>query len=227
MAPGLRGSTHCFHFGYPLSPKPLTPFIVPMLVYAWLQESYGKSVNLRVSSNVRGIVLDKVRVRVSKCKCFSTHAQLDSLCTEDETGNATSCMHCPSWSSGATSKEWLSRYEATNYSMLYVYVADLYPTRSDSVQILEVGNLEINGGTGPRAVLYLAVSPGMDAVMRVLSNHQSVICTSCGFLASTVQFGPAGESHVEAALMGAVFRCEPRAQLPLARKLQSLHERTL
>ncbi len=124
-------------------------------------------------------------------------------CTEAETGN-----------------EWFSRYEATNYCncILYVYVSDLYPTWSGSVWILEVDNLEINGGTGPRAVLCsLSRQVCMDAVMCLLSNRQSVICTSCVFLA--VQFGLAGESHVKATLMGEVFRCEPRAQLPLARKL--------
>jgi len=55
----------------------------------------------------------------------------------------------------------------SNYCILYVYVSDLYPTRSGSVWILEVDDLEINGGTGPRAVLCLVVSPGMDAVMCV------------------------------------------------------------
>jgi hypothetical protein len=70
---------------------------------------------------------------------------------------------------GTAGNEWFSRYEATNYCILYVHVSDLYPTRSGGVWILEVDNLGINGGTGPRAVPCLAVSPGMDAVRSCLS----------------------------------------------------------
>lgn len=96
-------------------------------------------------------------------------------CTEYEKGKR--CVYTAQV--GTISREWLTRYEATNYCILYVYVPDLYPTRSGSVWILDVDDLEINGGTGPRAVLCLAISPGMDAVHAgLLSNHQSVICTS-------------------------------------------------
>ena len=53
----------------------------------------------------------------------------------------------------------------------------------------------------------LTISPGMDAVHAgLLSNHQSVICTSYVFLVSTVQFGIAVESHVGATLIWARAR---------------------
>ena len=92
---------------------------------------------------------DHLRQRTSpgQRKCFSIQARLCSLgklrrvCTAEV---------------GTTGIKWFSRYEATNYCILYVYVPDLYPTRSGGVWILEVDNLEINGGTGPRAVLCLA-----------------------------------------------------------------------
>jgi hypothetical protein len=144
-------------------------------------------------------------------------------CTKDETGKHY-IVYAWTVHVGTTSKaskEWLSRYEATNYCILYVYVSDLYPTRSGSVWILEVDNLEINGGTGPRAVLCLAVSPGMDAVYYLAISLSSAARHVCSSL-QQFNFGFASESHVEAAPRGQVFRREPRARLPLARKLLCL-----
>lgn len=143
-----------------------------------------------------------------------------STCTEDETGKRY-VVYAWTVHVGTTSKEWLSRYETTNYCILYVYVPDLYPTRSGSVWILEVDNLETNGGTGPRAVLCLAVSPGMDAVYYLAISLSSAARHVCSSL-QQFNFGFASGSHVEAAPRGQVFRREPRARLPLARKLLCL-----
>jgi hypothetical protein len=102
-----------------------------------------------VSSSVREIVLEKGRFRVSLNASVPTRD-----CVHLYRGRDTEMLRrvC-TVQVGTTGNEWFSRYEATNYCILYVYVPDLYPTWGGSVWILEVDNLEINGGTGPRAVL--------------------------------------------------------------------------
>lgn len=113
------------------------------------------------------------RTGTSLHKCFG-YPRLKNG-SEVRQGNAMSFTH---GGVGTTSKEWLSRYEATNYHKLYVYVSDLYPTRGGGVWILEVDNLEIDGGTGPRAVPSLAVSSGMDAVAAIYDLYQIISLSS-------------------------------------------------
>jgi hypothetical protein len=78
---------------------------------------------------------------------------------------------------------------------------------------LEVDNLEINGGTGPGLSRCLARYERCHVCL--LSNHQSVICTSCVFLA--VQFGLAGKSHVEALSQQHAKIREPKNTFPHTR----------
>jgi hypothetical protein len=93
-----------------------------------------------------------------------------------------------------------------------LYTRALSYSISVDVWILEVEDLVMNGGTGPRAVLCLAVSPGMDTTMRIcyLIISLSYSCHACS---SFRQFNLASlasrMSHVGAALMGEaeVFRC--------------------
>src|SRR6266849_10810435 len=98
-----------------------------MRLYAWSQgESYRRSAGVK-SSSVREIVLDKRRIRVSVNSSVPTRDCVHLYRRRMRQGNATSyTMHGAS----GDNKGWLSRYETTNYCILYVYVADLYPTRS-------------------------------------------------------------------------------------------------
>jgi hypothetical protein len=93
-APGLEAQPVIFFLAVPLPPKPLTPFVVPMPLYAWLQESLiEKSVGFRGEFEHARDRLGQ-RTSPSQRECFSTHARLCSpVQRRMRQGNATSCMH--------------------------------------------------------------------------------------------------------------------------------------
>jgi len=80
LLPGSEAQSIIFILGIPLSQKPLTPFMVPMPLCAWLQgEAYCLIVKSVWFKNKFEFVLDKGRARVSAHASVLTHEVVEKL----------------------------------------------------------------------------------------------------------------------------------------------------